>query len=238
MSNPANSPFGRPAYEQKYNCNGAGKAVKVSRNGEFNESTELTPKGQQEVVTIQQFVRVNQKIRAREVRVIDGDGKQLGVISISQALATAQQQGMDLVEVAPNATPPVCRVVDFGKYKYEQEKRDREARKHQHATKLKELKIRLNIDPHDYETKMNHMRTFLGDGMKVKVTMMLRGRENAHPEYGDQMMHKIIQDMEGHGRPEVMPKLMGRSITMMISPGRGVTKKTGAQLRDNEQDES
>jgi translation initiation factor IF-3 len=168
------------------------------------------------------------------VRVVDSDGKQLGVISISQALTAAQQQGMDLVEVAPNATPPVCRIVDFGKYKYEQEKREREARKHQHATKLKEIKIRLNIDPHDYETKLNHMRDFLGDGMKVKVTMMLRGRENAHPEYGDQMMKKIIKDMEGQGRPEVMPKLMGRSITMMLTPARGSKKNAEARDDDNE----
>ena len=171
------------------------------------------------------------------MRVIDANGKQLGVIPISQALAAAQQGGYDLVEVAPNATPPVCRIVDFGKYKYEQEKREREARKHQHATKLKEIKIRLNIDPHDYVTKLNHMRDFLGDGMKVKVTMMLRGRENAHPEYGDQMMKKIIKDMEGDGRPEVMPKLMGRSITMMISPARGAKKGGGARADDNESQE-
>ena len=172
------------------------------------------------------------------MRVVDADGKQLGVISISQALAAAQQRGMDLVEVAPNATPPVCRVVDFGKYKYEQEKREREARKHHHATKLKEIKIRLNIDPHDYETKCNHMRDFLGDGMKVKVTMMLRGRENAHPEYGNKMMQKIIEDLTDCGRPEVMPKLMGRSITMMISPQRGAGKKAGEQQNDNNEDES
>jgi len=172
------------------------------------------------------------------VRVIDDEGKQLGVLSIQQALVAAQQRGMDLVEVAPNATPPVCRIVDFGKFKYEQEKKEREARKHQHATKLKEIKIRLNIDPHDYETKLNHMRGFLGDGMKVKVTMMLRGRENAHPEYGDQMMKKIIRDVEEHGRPEVMPKLMGRSITMMISPFRGAGKKAAEGQRDNEKDES
>ncbi len=163
------------------------------------------------------------------MRVVDSDGKQLGVISISVALSAAQRQGMDLVEVAPNATPPVCRIVDFGKYKYEQEKRDREARKHQHATKLKEIKIRLNIDPHDYVTKCNHMRDFLNDGMKVKVTMMLRGRENAHPEFGNKMMGKIIEDLTDCGRPEVMPKLMGRSITMMISPFRGAGKKAGDQ---------
>jgi translation initiation factor IF-3 len=162
------------------------------------------------------------------VRVIDSDGKQLGVMSTSQALGAAQQQGCDLVEVAPNATPPVCRIVDFGKFKYEQEKREREARKHHHATKLKEIKIRLNIDPHDYETKVNHMRDFLGDGMKVKVTMMLRGRENAHPEYGNKLMHKIIEDVQGCGRAEVMPKLMGRSITMMVSPMRGAKKQDDA----------
>ena len=161
------------------------------------------------------------------MRVIDPNGKQLGVMSTSQALSAAQQGGYDLVEVAPNATPPVCRIVDFGKFKYEQEKREREARKHQHATKLKEIKIRLNIDPHDYETKVNHMRDFLGDGMKVKVTMMLRGRENAHPEYGNKMMQKVIEDLQDCGRPEVMPKLMGRSITMMISPVRGVKQHEG-----------
>ena len=153
-------------------------------------------------------------------------------MTTSQALAAAQQGGYDLVEVAPNATPPVCRIVDFGKYKYEQEKRDREARKHHHASKLKEIKIRLNIDPHDYETKCNHMRDFLGDGMKVKVTMMLRGRENAHPEYGNKMMQKIIEDVQGCGRAEVMPKLMGRSITMMISPMRGAKKQDGPRQDD------
>jgi translation initiation factor IF-3 len=168
------------------------------------------------------------------VRVIDSDGKQLGVMSTSQALAAAQQGGFDLVEVAPNATPPVCRIVDFGKFKYEQEKRDREARKHHHATKLKEIKIRLNIDPHDYETKVNHMRGFLGDGMKVKVTMMLRGRENAHPEYGHKMMGKIIEDLQGCGRAEVMPKLMGRSITMMISPVRTLKKQEAPRHDDDE----
>jgi len=170
------------------------------------------------------------------VRVIDSEGKQLGVLATSQALAAAQQRGLDLVEVAPNATPPVCRIVDFGKFKYEQEKREREARKHQHATKLKEIKIRLNIDPHDYETKLHHMREFLGDGMKVKVTMMLRGRENAHPEFGDKLMQKVIADVEGCGRAEVMPKLMGRSITMMLSPMRGAGKKH-APAHDNNENE-
>jgi translation initiation factor IF-3 len=171
------------------------------------------------------------------VRVIDPDGKQLGIMPTSQALTAAQQGGYDLVEVAPNATPPVCRIVDFGKFKYEQEKREREARKHQHATRLKEIKIRLNIDPHDYETKLDHMREFLGDGMKVKVTMMLRGRENAHPEFGDKLMQKVIEGVQGYGRAEVMPKLLGRSITMILSPMRSGGKKPGAENHDDSENE-
>lgn len=167
------------------------------------------------------------------MRVIDSDGKQLGVVPTSQALAAAQQRGMDLVEVAPNATPPVCRIVDFGKFKYEQEKKDREARKHQHATKVKEIKIRLNIDPHDYQIKLNHMREFLGEGNKVKVSLQFRGRENAHPEYGQQLMQKVITELQGVGRAEVMPKQMGRAIHMLIGPMRGAAKKHAAADDDN-----
>jgi translation initiation factor IF-3 len=159
------------------------------------------------------------------VRVIDADGKQLGVIPTSQALAAAQQQGLDLVEVAPNATPPVCKLTEFGKYKYEQTKREREARKHHHADKLKEIKLRLNIDTHDYETKLNHMRDFLGDGMKVKVSVFFRGRENAHPEYGHELMKKVVVDLQGVGHCEQPPRLMGKSIHMMMGPARGATKK-------------
>jgi len=159
------------------------------------------------------------------VRVIDSDGKQLGVMPTSQALAAAQQQGLDLVEVAPNATPPVCKLTEFGKYKYEQTKREREARKHHHADKLKEIKLRLNIDTHDYATKLNHMRAFLQDGMKVKVSVFFRGRENAHPEYGVQLMQRVIADLQGAGHCEQPPRQMGKSIHMMMAPMRGVTKK-------------
>lgn len=188
---------------------------------------------------IQQFIRVNQKIRAREVRVIDSEGKQVGVISISQALALAQQSGMDLVEIAPNAQPPVCKVVEYGKFKYEQEKKDREARKHQHATKLKEIKLRLNIDDHDYETKVNHMREFLVDTMKVKVSLFFRGRENAHPEMGQELMKRVIKDLEGYGHAEVPPKQMGKSITMMLAPERGAAKKYAEEFgRDDEAEEA
>jgi translation initiation factor IF-3 len=178
---------------------------------------------------IQQFIRVNQKIRAREVRVIDSDGNQLGVIPTSQALAAAQQRGMDLVEVAPNATPPVCKIVEFGKFKYEQTKREREARKHHHAGKLKEIKLRLNIDDHDYQTKLNHMREFLEEGMKVKVSLYFRGRENAHPEYGNELMQRVVKDLQGIGHAEVPPRLMGKSLHMMMAPQRGAGKKQKQQ---------
>jgi translation initiation factor IF-3 len=153
----------------------------------------------------------------------------------SQALAVAQERGLDLVEVAPNATPPVCRVTDFGKYKYEQTKREREARKHQHAGKLKEIKLRLNIDPHDYQTKLNHMREFLQDGMKVKVSVFFRGRENTRPEFGDVLMQRVIADLQGLGRAEVMPKLMGRSIHMLLGPVRGAARKAAPASKDEPQ---
>ncbi len=170
---------------------------------------------------------------------IDSDGKQLGVMPTGQALARAQQQGIDLVEVAPNATPPVCRIVDFGKYKYEQEKRDREARKHQHANKLKEIKLRLNIDQHDYETKLKHVVEFLQEGMKVKLSLFFRGRENAHPEYGQQLMERVLVDLEGAGRAEVPPRAIGRSVQMMVGPARGGVKKPKfLELKDEQQVES
>ena len=176
-------------------------------------------------MSIQQFIRVNQKIRAREVRVIDPEGKQLGVMPTSQALAAAQQNGMDLVEIAPNAAPPVCKIVEYGKYKYEQEKKERESRKHHHGGKLKEIKLRLNIDDHDYNTKLNHMKEFLAEGMKVKVSLFFRGRENAHPEYGQDLMQRVIRDLEGTGHAEVPPRQMGKSIHMMLAPARGAGKK-------------
>lgn len=174
---------------------------------------------------IQQFIRVNHKIRAREVRVISSEGTQLGIMPTSQALSVAQQQGKDLVEVAPNAEPPVCKIVEYGKFKYEQEKREREARRHQHANKLKEIKLRINIDDHDYRTKVNHMREFLADGMKVKVSLFFRGRENAHPEFGDQLMQRVIRDLQGFGHAEVPPRLMGKSITMIMAADKGAARK-------------
>jgi len=164
------------------------------------------------------FVRVNGKIRAREVRVIGVDGKQLGVLALGEALNMARANGVDLVEIAPNATPPVCRLVDFGKYRYEQAKRDKESKKHQHATRVKEVQLSPKIDPHDLSVKTEHAVDFLCEDMKVKITLKFRGREMAHTEYGFQVVQKFLADIAPFGHPDFQPKLIGRGINVMISP--------------------
>lgn len=162
--------------------------------------------------------RVNGKIRAREVRVIGIDNMQLGVLSLGAALTLARQHGVDLVEIAPNATPPVCRVVDFGKFRYEQSKRDKESKKHQHATKVKEIQLSPKIDPHDLAVKLGHAIDFLCEDMKVKIALRFRGREMAHTEFGFQVVNKFLRDVTPYGHPDAEPKLIGRGINVMISP--------------------
>jgi translation initiation factor IF-3 len=164
------------------------------------------------------FVRINGKIRAREVRVIGVDGKQLGILSLPDALNLARASGVDLVEIAPTATPPVCRVVDYGKYRYEQAKKDKESKKHQHATIVKEVQLSPRIDPHDLGVKTDHAIDFLCEDMKVKVVLKFRGREMAHTEFGFQVINKFIVDIAPYGHPDFQPKLVGKSITLMISP--------------------
>jgi translation initiation factor IF-3 len=164
------------------------------------------------------FARVNGKIRAREVRVIGVDGKQLGILSLPDALNMARANGVDLVEIAPNATPPVCRLVDFGKFRYEQAKKDKESKKHQHANKVKEIQLSPKIDPHDFGVKLNHAVEFLCEEMKVKVVLKFRGREMAHTEYGFQLINKMIKEVAPYGHPDANPKLIGKAINLMISP--------------------
>ncbi len=164
------------------------------------------------------FVRVNGKIRAREVRVVSQDGKQLGVLQLGEAINLARSQGVDLVEIAPNATPPVCRLVDYGKFRYEQAKKDKEARKHQHANKVKEVQLSATIDPHDFSVKVSHAVDFLCDEMKVKVTLRFRGREMAHQEFGFQVVKRFIQELAPFGHPDAAPKLIGKGINLMLSP--------------------
>ena len=164
------------------------------------------------------FVRVNGKIRAREVRVIGPEGKQLGVLTLGDALTLARANGMDLVEISPNAVPPVCRIVDFGKFRYEQAKREKESKKHQHATKVKEVQLSPKIDPHDLSVKLQHAVGFLCEDMKVKVVLKFRGREMAHTEFGFQVVQKFLSDLAAYGHPDFEPKLIGRGVNVMISP--------------------
>ena len=164
------------------------------------------------------FVRVNGKIRAREVRVIDAEGEQLGVLQLNDALNMARQRGVDLVEVAPNAMPPVCKLIDFGKYRYEQAKKDKEARKHQHGTKLKEIQLSANIDPHDFSVKLQHAIDFLCEDMKVKVSLRFRGREMAHTEFGFQQVNNFIKSLAPFGQADANPKLIGKGINVTINP--------------------
>lgn len=164
------------------------------------------------------FVRVNGKIRAREVRVIGVDGKQLGILSLGDALNMARAAGVDLVEIAATANPPVCRLVDFGKFRYEQAKKDKESKKHQHANKVKEIQLSPKIDPHDLGVKLTHAIDFLCEDMKVKVVLKFRGREMAHTEFGFQLIKKFIEDITPYGHPDAPPKMLGRAINLMISP--------------------
>ncbi len=164
------------------------------------------------------FVRVNGKIRAREVRVIGVDGKQLGVITLNDALAMARQHGVDLVEVAATAAPPVCRLVQIGKFRYEKSKKDKESKKHQHASIVKEVQLSPRIDPHDLGIKIQHAVDFLCEDMKVKVVLKFRGREMAHQEFGFQVVNKFLAEIAPYGHPDFDPKLIGRGINVMISP--------------------
>jgi translation initiation factor IF-3 len=174
----------------------------------------------------QQELRINDRIRVPRVRVVGADGAQVGIMETPKALELATQQDLDLVEVAPQADPPVCRVMDYGKYKYEQAVRQREARKKQSLIVVKEMKMRPKIDRHDYETKKGHVVRFLRQGAKVKVTIMFRGRETLHPENGERLLLRLAEDVVEIARIETPPKLDGRNMTMVMSPLKeAVTQK-------------
>ncbi|MBI4743562.1 MAG: translation initiation factor IF-3 [Actinobacteria bacterium] len=163
-------------------------------------------------------VRVNEEIRAKEVRLIALDGAQLGVKSLSEALEISYNQDMDLVEIAPQASPPVCRIMDYGKYKYEQEQKDKKARKHQATVVVKEIKLRPKIENHDFEVKRKHVSKFLEKGARVKVTIMFRGREMAHPSIGRTLLDRLAEEVASLGIPESAPKLDGRNMIMILTP--------------------
>ena len=163
-------------------------------------------------------MRVNGKIRAREVRVIGPDGNQLGVFQLNDALNLARQHGVDLVEISANAVPPVCRIIEIGKFRYELAKKEKDSRKHQHASTVKEVQLSPRIDPHDLGIKLQHAINFLCEDMKVKVALKFRGREMAHTEVGFEVINKFIAEIAPFGHPDFQPKLVGRAINLMISP--------------------
>ncbi|MEJ7809154.1 MAG: translation initiation factor IF-3 [Gemmatimonadaceae bacterium] len=163
-------------------------------------------------------VRVNRQIRISPLRVIAPDGSQMGILDLDAALAAALERGLDLVEVAPMARPPVVRIMDYGKFKFEQAKQARQAKKKQHVIHLKEVKYRPGIDDHDFETKTRHARRFLQEGNKVKVTMMFRGRQVAHPELGRDVLNRVAADLADIGKVEADAKLEGKNMTMILAP--------------------
>ncbi len=157
-------------------------------------------------------------IRAPEIRLIDHEGENRGVVRPDEALRMAEEVGLDLVEISPNAAPPVCKIMDFGKFKFEQQKKAAEARKNQKVIEIKEVKFRPNIDDHDYDVKMRSVTKFLEEGDKVKVTLRFRGREMAHIDLGRNLLDRIAGDLETHGKIESMPKVEGRQMIMVVAP--------------------
>ena len=163
-------------------------------------------------------MQINEAIRDSELRVIAGDGEMLGIMSAAEALKIAEEQNLDLVKIAPQAKPPVCKIMDYSKYRFEQAKREKEARKNQHVIEIKEIRLSLNIDKHDFETKVNHAKRFLTDGNKVKVSIRFRGREMAHPENGLVTMSNFAEACQEFCSIEKSAKLEGRSMMMFLAP--------------------
>jgi len=164
------------------------------------------------------LTRINTFIRVPQVRLIDDEGNQLGVVETREALAKARESDLDLVEVSPNTKPPVCRIMDYGKYRYEQEKRQKIAKKKQHIVHVKEIRFKLRIEEHDYQTKLKHIKEFLEKKDKVRVSLRLRGREMAHKELSTELLNKVATDLSAWGEIDSEPRMMGRTITMTISP--------------------
>lgn len=164
-------------------------------------------------------MKVNREIRAPKVRVIGKDGEQIGIIPLYEALNLADEAGLDLVEIVPGATPPVCKIINFGKYRYDQTKREKENKKAQHQIKVKEVKVKPNIDTHDLETKLRHAREFISKGNKVKVTCTFRGREMVHTKIGEGIVSQFCESLEDIATIEAPPKMFGRILTVVLAPG-------------------
>jgi len=188
---------------------------------------QLRPAGNQED-SISVEPRINDRIRVPEIRLVGAAGEQVGIVSVTEALRMAQEQDLDLVEVAPEARPPVCNLMDYGKFKYESAQKAREARRNQVLTVIKEMKLRPKIDSHDYETKKGHVERFLKAGDKVKVTIMFRGREQSRPELGFRLLQRLSVDVAELGFVESAPKQDGRNMIMVLAPHKTVKTKPAA----------
>jgi translation initiation factor IF-3 len=173
--------------------------------------------------------RINERIRVPKVRLIGADGEQLGIVETPDALKQAQEADLDLVEVAPNSKPPVTRLLDYSKYKYEQEQKQKAARKHQQQVNVREIKLRPKIADHDYETKRGHVERFLRQQNKVKITIMFRGREQAHPERGRALLQRLYEDLDGLAVIESEPLQEGRNMSMMLAPSKEVARAKQAE---------
>lgn len=163
-------------------------------------------------------MQINEQIRDKEVRLIGSDGSQLGVMPLKEAMDLADEQNLDLVKIAPQATPPVCKIIDYGKYRFEQAKRDKEAKKNQRVVEIKEIRLSLNIDTHDFDTKRNQAARFIGEGNKVKASIRFRGREMGHPELGLDIMRRFAAAMDEVASVEKPAKLEGRTMLMFLTP--------------------
>jgi translation initiation factor IF-3 len=177
-----------------------------------------------EIAKTVRSVRVNERIRVPQVRLVDEEGNMVGVMSTREALDAARDRGYDLVEVSPNASPPVCRVMDYGKYKYEQSKKAKRAKKKQHTMQVKEIKMRPKIEAHDYGFKMNHARRFLEGNNKVKFSLIFRGREVTHPDIGLRILKQVSEDLDEIASVEVGPKREGRTLMMILTPRHDLKK--------------
>ena len=173
--------------------------------------------------------RLNEEITVRECRLIGFDGEQMGIYVTAEAQRVADNQGLDLVEIAPNAEPPVCRIMDYGKFKYDQAIKAKQARKNQSRVEVKEMKFRPKIDKGDYETKKGHVLRFLKKGARVKVTIMFRGREMAHPEQGLNVLDRLAEDLKPYATVDSAPKLEGRNMLMVLAPIKGAFDKVEAE---------
>ncbi len=201
-------------------------AVEVAAGIELSKEVASIEKGPRDV-------RVNERIRISPIRVVDESGEMLGIMSAEEGRALARERGLDLVEVSVTSRPPVCRIMDYGRYKYEQSKKERKARSRQHQQQLKEVKFRPKIEKHDLEFKLRNARRFLLENHKVKITMNFRGREVTHADLGENILRRIAEELQEVGLVEIGPRLEGRNMTMLMTPLSGAARKKAKEAQES-----